>query len=398
MPHFKSTGPGGREFLLPGLVIGLLLATAPAYGGVSASDPPPDAPAYAADDTTDPFSGTFRYDSSQGSGTVFFSGATDATGYRLYLGNTPRSPGVPFDVGSTPCDLGSALSASIGSCFSGFAGQNTFLAVTSYNQFGNESDYSVTGLFVPVTPPTGITLTPGPNSSRTIGLAWTAGTAPGGLTVETEVFRRRLDNAGDPVGGYVKLSVGSGANSLDDTGLEKDTNYEYVFRSKVDGSSQAAGSPATYSQTATSSARTAQDVFAVSVPGNAISGNDVDVTNLVDGDRVVISNISGNVTFNTNLQSCDSGLYVVNANGLARNQYEGNPFCYSQDTSACNDPISGGAHAALYMRRNATAVFLGTNGATFDVEGDEGLSMFINDCPGTNNSGAFNATVTVTRP
>src|SRR5262249_43136414 len=148
------------------------------------------------------------------------------------------------------------------------------------------------------------TATPGANNSRQISLSWTKGAAPSniaGVTVETEVFRRQLNKSGTPVTGYTKLSIPSPstATNFTDSGLEKDTQYEYTFRSKA----TIAGSPITYSAVVAANhvrkATTGPDVFTTHIAPGDIVNSEAPVTTLIAGDHVEIDNISGRVNFNT---------------------------------------------------------------------------------------------------
>jgi hypothetical protein len=141
----------------------------------------------------------------------------------------------------------------------------------------------------------------------------------------------------------------------------------------------------------------------ITVEADSIAGNEAFVTNLQPGDDVLITNISGTVTFETPLQTCvNSGLiYTVNANGLNRGVYE-NPnhmLCYGNDRTVGADPLTlaNQGHAGLYMKRGSGRYFIGTNGASFTATAAQSLSLGVNDSYAANNSGLFRADVIITR-
>jgi hypothetical protein len=383
-----------------------LAAVAAVLAAITAADAPPGAPGFAADNAADPTAGVFLFNPAAKTGTVRFNAvaprAGETIGYRLYVGNQARAAGSPYALGNTPCDLGAATTASLHTCIDPnlLAAQNVHVSVTAYNQFGNEGNYATDAIFVPVTSPvvTSTSSAGGNNgSAKSITLNWTRGTAPGGVTVQTEIFRRRLDSSGTPISGYTKLTVPSNAVTLTDNApeLDKDTRYEYTLRSVANPG----GGTVTYSTpNVVTIVRTPKDVYNVTVQGSNIGSNPVGVAGLTAGDSVVVSDVSGTVNFNTS-GPCVQSAYIVGPGGLARATYEsdGNLPCYSGDR-ACADPVGAGPHAALYLRRNSSPTFVGTGGASFSVNGAENLSFFVNDCGNTPNSGSFGCRVTVSRP
>jgi hypothetical protein len=139
------------------------------------------------------------------------------------------------------------------------------------------------------------------------------------------------------------------------------------------------------------------------VEGNSVAGSEEFVANLMPGDDVLITNISGAVTFEAPLQSCvNSGLlYTVNANGLNRSVYE-NPNhlpCYGNDRTFGGDPLilANQGHAGLYMKRGSGRYFIGASGASFTALTAQSLSLGVNDGYAANNSGLFRADVIITR-
>ncbi|HEY0050077.1 MAG TPA: Calx-beta domain-containing protein [Pyrinomonadaceae bacterium] len=141
----------------------------------------------------------------------------------------------------------------------------------------------------------------------------------------------------------------------------------------------------------------------VVVEADSIAGNEEFVANLQPGDDVLITNVTGTVTFETPLQSCvNSGLiYTVNAGGLNRGVYEtpGNLPCYGNDRTVGADPLTAPAHghAGLFMKRGGSRFFIGTNGASFTATAAQSLWLGINDSYAANNSGRFRADVFITR-
>lgn len=141
----------------------------------------------------------------------------------------------------------------------------------------------------------------------------------------------------------------------------------------------------------------------VIVEADSIAGNEEFVTNLQPGDDVLITNITGAVTFEKSLETCvNSGLfYTVNANGLNRGVYE-NPNhlpCYSYDRSYGTDPLTaaGHGHAGLFMKRGSARYFIGAGGTSFTATAAQSLWLGINDGYAANNSGRFRADVIITR-
>ncbi|HEX9959991.1 MAG TPA: Calx-beta domain-containing protein, partial [Pyrinomonadaceae bacterium] len=141
----------------------------------------------------------------------------------------------------------------------------------------------------------------------------------------------------------------------------------------------------------------------VVVEGYSVAGSEEFVTNLMPGDDVLITNITGTVTFEAPLQTCvNSGLpYTVNANGLNRSVYE-NPNhlpCYGNDRTYGGDPLiqANQGHAGLYMKRGSGRYFIGTSGASFTALTAQSLSLGVNDGYAANNSGRFRADVIITR-
>ncbi len=384
------------------ITVFFLLFAASTALSASPGDKPPAAPTWNFDSGASLADGAF-FHHENGSVELLFGQVGNATGYRLYVGDSPRSAGNPMTKGNTPCDLGAGGSgATRAASFSGCLGSfttNVYVAVTSYNEYGNEGDYSEMGVAVPILKPSGLSLTAGGTkgvNTKTMTLAWTPGTAPSGASVRTDIFRLDLD---DTSATQVFVTRATGENYTD-SGLQKDTTYRYTLRSVGLGSDLLAGSPVTYSDTVSSQKKTSVDVYNVTVQGTKIGGNETFVTDLASGDFVEITGGSGQVTFNTTSQTCAPSVYKVGAGGLGRAVYQdpANLPCYAADLS-CNDPVGGGPHAALYLQRSSTDTLVGTGGSTFGpIAGADTLSFFVNDCPATGNSGSFSVTVTVSRP
>lgn len=150
--------------------------------------------------------------------------------------------------------------------------------------------------------------------------------------------------------------------------------------------------------------RAGTSVYNVTVQGTDIANNERFVCNLAAGDRVVLDGISGYVCFNTSTdpqcKPCNPGDYIVDPDGLPRAVYDdpmNQATCYDCD-DACSDPLPGNGHAGLYLMLNAARTFVGSGGTSFNVTANKALSLGVNDCAGTPNSGSFQVRVTVHRP
>lgn len=383
-PTLKSLALGAAV-LLPILTAAVALA-------ITAADAPPGPPAFADDVAADPISGgVFVYNSATVTGTVRFktvSQPAPATiGYRLYVGTAARTAGSPYVLGNTPCDLGASTTANIQTCLvppASIANASIHVAVTAYNQFGNEGDYSADGVFVPVTPPSSITVTPIGNNQHQMSLSWAAGMEPSHtLTITTEVFRRQ-----GSTGAYTRIFTGTGT-TFTDSGLARDTSYEYVFRSKVTGTNSPVSTYSAVTATQTKTGKIPADVFSKSVGNSPVT-----VTTLAADEEAVISGLSGQVRFAPAAVCSGQCVCTAGTGGISQGIWDdgsNQTLCYN-GVYCNNDPNEGANHAALLVKVGNSAPQLASSGP---FSGPGTLLLLVNDCNSGDNTGTFNATVTV---
>jgi hypothetical protein len=143
------------------------------------------------------------------------------------------------------------------------------------------------------------------------------------------------------------------------------------------------------------------EVIQVTVLGTNWKNAERFVTDLRSGDLVSIGPASGLVTFNTSPPGVCADLdFTVDANGLDRGTYQlpANQACYT-GPDGCLDPLTAlnEGHAGLYLKHGTIKQFVGRNGRTFTASSNGPLSLGVNDCDATPNSGQFSISVTVNR-
>jgi hypothetical protein len=415
------------------------MAAAAVFAAVTASDPPPKAPFWLAQTAGTTFANVafefiagpaprvnlrYRLDPTQD--------ANDVTGFRLYLGSNFRASGQPMAIGNTPYDLGNLASASIAAATDGNAGTAdviltpssnalTYVAVTAYNRFGNESDYAnknatdntVKAAIIPLSAPT---ITNVSTTTTQVSFSVTQGVMAApctGCSVRTEVWRK---NQGQPDTSFTLLTNPplSSNQTFTDTGRTNGTTYEYAVRSFAQGAATAnidTTAPVTYSALVRQLATTDELlVFTnVAVSGIGNTGGPTSVT-LQPNDQVTIDSPSGNVNFNTaeSGTTCDPANYTVGPVGRTR-QSMPQGQCWDVDLNIClinsNDPITGANHAGLFrpaVAGGGGATFIGNGSDSFTYTGSSNtaLRLGVNDtiCSQSPNSGEFRVRVTIIRP
>jgi hypothetical protein len=393
--------------LLAFLVASVVLA-------VTASDAPPAPPAWKAVSAgTANFDNiSFQFREQQGQIVLNWKDANTAnnpvTGYRLYIGTAARAAGKPFDAGNTPYDLGVALTATIGGdvAFTVNKAQVLRVAVTAYNSFGNESDYSTKpggAAIYPVSAPTVSSVEKIGTTSLKLNLTQGSLLAPcTGCVVKTEIWRV------DPSATAPKFLVvlNAGTTSFTDSNLAEGTTYQYQLRSFVDVSGVAgldSGNPFTYSAVATRSATTDATI---EIPFQVVvRGNEVKAADLLAGDEVRVDLPSGQVTFapSPSPEECSSVQFTVGPDGLPRGTYNSSNstivFCYNTEKNCGggSDPFNGEGHAGLTMKVGNSRSFIGRSAPNFTASAAGALSFGVNDCQTGNNTGGFTVSGTVFR-